>query len=96
MLNVTLTVPPGQEATPVYEAVGGIPVTFSGRYWDGDGLHVPLPIVDAGGPTYVVSDGSLQSALPVTGLGNAPPLEQDAVTDNGITVTNNGETVTNA
>lgn len=73
MLKVTLTVPPGQEATPVYEAVGGLPVELAeGPYLDGTGLQVPLPVVDAGGPTYTVSDGSMQSALAVTGLEPEP------------------------
>lgn len=70
MLKVTLTVPPGQEATPVYEAEGGVEVeVVNGPYLDSTGLQVPLPVVDAGGPTYVISDGSLQAALAVTGLG---------------------------
>lgn len=95
MIKVTLTVPPGQEATPVYEAEGGLPVELADDpYLDSTGLQVPLPIVDAGGPVYLVSDGSLQAALAVTGL--EPDVPDDGVTHLGVLVTHNGEIVTHA
>lgn len=97
--GVTFLPVAGMEAVPVYEAEGGMPVfTTDEPYLASDGLSLmaPLYVVDAGGPTWTISDGSLQSALPVTGLGDSPPIEQEAVTVDGITVTNNGETVTNA
>lgn len=72
-MRVTLTVPTGQEATPVYEAVGGLPVELVDGSPLSDG-QVPLPVVDAGGPTYIASDGSLQAALAVTGI--EPPEEE--------------------
>lgn len=96
MLNVTYTVPAGQEATPVYEAEGGIPVTVLDEpYLDSTGLQVPLPVVDVGAVRGLVSDDSMQSALAVSGLG-PPPEPEDAVTVDGIPVTHNGEVVTHA
>lgn len=68
VLRVTYTVPPGQEPVPVYEAEGGMPVTVGDDPYvlsDGTSLMAPLPVVDAGGPTWTASDGSLQAALPV-------------------------------
>lgn len=68
VLRVTYIVSPGQEPMPVYEAEGGMPVFVTDDPYllsDGLSLMSPLYVVDAGGPTWVASDGSLQAALPV-------------------------------
>lgn len=94
--GVTFVPVAGMEAVPVYEAEGGMPVFITDEpYLASDGLSLmsPLYVVDAGGPTWMASDGSLQSALPVTGL--TPIIPLNAVTVDGIPVTHNGETVTN-
>jgi len=67
-LGVTFLPIAGMEAVPVYEAEGGMPVFVTDDPYllsDGLSLMSPLYVVDAGGPTWVASDGSLQAALPV-------------------------------
>lgn len=67
-LGVTFIVPEGQEAMPVYEAEGGTPIFVTDEPYllsDELSLMAPLYVVDAGGPTWTASDGSLQAALPV-------------------------------
>lgn len=74
-LGVTFAPVAGVEPIPVYEAVGGVPVEeHTGPYVisDGRSLEAPLPVVDAGGPTWTASDGSLQGSLAVEGI--SPPV----------------------
>lgn len=97
-LGITYVVPDGQEAIGVYEAEGGIPVVLVDIPYlmaDATSLEAPIPVFDAGKPTWLDSAGQLMPSMPVSGLGDTPPLEENAVTDNGIPVTHNGETVTN-
>jgi len=69
VLKATLVVPEGHEPVPVYETEGGEPVLLvDGPYLEAGGLQEPLPIVDAEGPFWTASDGSLQAAWPVTDL----------------------------
>ena len=95
-IGVTYLVPDGQEPIPVYEVDGGIEVFVTDEPYilsDGLCLESPIPVVDAGGPTWGASDGSLQDAWPVSGLGDIEPPE-NGVTNNGVLVTHNGEVVT--
>ena len=97
-IGVTYLVPDGQEPIPVYEVDGGWPVVVTDEPYllsDGLCLESPIPVVDAGGPTWLARDGSLQAAWAVSGLTPIEP-EENAVTDNGIPVTHNGEVVTHA
>lgn len=75
-LGITFTVPPGQEATGVYESEDGIEVfEIDDPYLlsDGQSLASPLPVKIVDGPTFLDSMGRLQSAIPVSGIGPAPP-----------------------
>lgn len=71
-LGVTFTVPDGQEATGVYEADGGADVFITDAPYllsDGVSRQPPLPVKIVDGPTWISVNGSLQKAMPVSGLG---------------------------
>lgn len=70
-LGITLIVPAGQEATGVYEGAAGVEVFTTDTPYllsDGKSLSSPLPVFDAGGPTFTDSMGNAQRALAVSGL----------------------------
>lgn len=74
-LGITLIVPPGQEATGVYEAVGGVEVFSTDTPYtltDGKSLSPPLPIKIVTGETFTDSMGNAQTALAVSGLTSPP------------------------
>ena len=97
-LGITYVVPDGQEAIGVYEAEGGIPVVLVDTPYlmaDATSLEAPIPVFDAGEPTWLDSAGQLMPSMPVSGLTPNEP-EENAVTVDGIPVTHNGEVVTHA
>ncbi len=74
-LGITYTATDGQSSTGVYESESGIetfetdvPYLLS----DDNSLASPLPVFDAGGPTFLDSMGNVQSALAVKGM--TPPI----------------------
>lgn len=74
-LGVTFNVPAGQEATGVYEAESGIEAFETDAPYllsDGVSLQPPLPVVLAGGPSFIDGMGNVQAALAVSGLGPGP------------------------
>lgn len=97
-IGVTYLIPEGHEPIPVYDSGDGVPVFITDEPYllsDGLCLESPIPVVDAGGPTWLARDGSLQAAWAVSGL-TPPEPEENAVTVDGIPVTHNGEIVTHA
>lgn len=70
-LGVTFTVPPGHEATGVYEDPDGVEVFESDTPYllsDGVSLQPLLPVFDDGGAIFTDSMGNTQRALGVSGL----------------------------
>lgn len=68
-LGITLTVPDGRDATGVYVSVSGIETFISNDPYllsDGETLMHPLPVFDAGGPSFIDKMGNAQTALAVT------------------------------
>lgn len=83
-LGITYVVPDGQEAIGVYEAEGGVPVALADDPYvisDGTSLEAPIPVFDAGEPTWLNSAGQLLPALAVTGL--EPPMDYPWVLESG-------------
>lgn len=67
-IGVTLVTPDGQSAIGVYESPSGLEVFESdGPYLlsDGVSLAAPVPVFDAGGPTFRGSAGSLQASIAI-------------------------------
>lgn len=96
-LGITFTVPPGQEATGVYESEDGIEVFETDDPYllsDGQSLTPPLPVKIVDGPTFLDSMGRLQSAIPVSGIGPTPPPDYGTDFVFVMRTTGPGETVT--
>lgn len=78
-LGITLIVPPGQEATGVYEDPEGVQVFETDTPYvlsDGKSLSDPLPVKFVPGPVFTDSLGNAQAALPVSGA--EPSFDPDA------------------
>lgn len=70
-VGISSTPPDGQELIGAYESPTGIEVFQSETPYlssDGKTLLAPIPVFDAGGPTYTNSAGELQDSLPLNGL----------------------------
>lgn len=68
-IGITLIVPDGQDAMPVYQDEAGIVTAAKDEpYLLSDGLSLlsPVPVVDAGGPIWLKADGSPVQAVAVT------------------------------
>lgn len=74
-LGITLNTPTGQEATGVYQDENGVEVFVTNEPYlleDGRSLSSPLPVFDAGGPTFLSRKGTRQRSLAINGLGPLP------------------------
>lgn len=95
-LGVTFTVPPGQEATGVYDDPGGVEAFETDDPYlleDGRSLQPPLAVKIMALPMHASSTGDMQAPLAIS-LGTDPEVPANAVTHNGEVVTHNGEIVT--
>lgn len=82
-LGVTLIVPVGREATGVYTDPNGVEVFTTDTPYtlsDGVSLQPPLPVFDAGGPTFSDIMGNMQAALAVSGLTPPPAIIWQTIT----------------
>ena len=97
--RVTLTAPDGADSVGYVADENGILAAIQdGAYLLSDGLSLvdPLPVFDAGGPSYVTADGRMISSIPLNLSGETTsPINIFAVTNGGVFVTNGGEIVTN-
>lgn len=92
-LGVTYIVPPGKEATGVYQDESGIDIfETDSPYHIGSALQAPLPVKEAeNGDVFFDSMGNSHKALAVLGVPVDPAF---IVTHGGEAVTHNGVSVT--